>query len=262
MTELHLQEGGSGVVCTLSEGLAERLVAIGVVTATPLGSGRWELRANQKVGVVRVGDLTVWVSRKVSISKLLWLLGIVRHPIFTAPGPIKLGEAEELVPVLAEAFSAQGERALRAGVLQGYHEIEGAETVMRGRLCVGDQLRRQYGLPVPLLVRYDDYLVDIPENQILKAAATTLLMLPGVTREIRNRLRILRGFLIDVSELPCGIPLPAWHQSRLNARYHDALALSEIILAKGSVKHEPGRLRIDGFPWISPRSSRISSLPH
>ncbi len=77
---------------------------------------------------------------------------------------------------------------------------------MRGRLCVGDQLRRQYGLPVPLLVRYDDYLVDIPENQILKAAATTLLMLPGVTREIRNRLRILRGFLIDVSELPRGIP--------------------------------------------------------
>lgn len=247
MTEYHLQEGGPPLVCNLREGLAERLVEVGVVTATPLGIERWELRANQKVGVVRVDDVTVWVTPKVSISKLIWLLGWSFRAFFTAPGPVELGETKELVPALAEAFSAQSERAFQAGLLQGYREIEGSENVLRGRLRIGDQLRERYGVPVPLLVRYDDYLPDIPENQILKAASNKLLMLTGVAEEVRNRLRTLRTMLVDVRDLAPRELLPTWQRTRLNARYHDALALAEIILANGSVEHEPGRLRLDGF---------------
>jgi len=247
LTELHLQEGGPELVCHLREGLAERLVEAGVVSVVPLGVGRWELRANQKVGVIRIDNVTVWVKPKVSISKLLWLLGWSSKAFFTAPGPVELGEAEELVPALAEAFVAQSERALQAGLLQGYREIEGTENVLRGRLRIGDQLRKRYGLPVPLLVRFDDHLVDIPENQILKAAVNKLLMLSGVAGGVRDRLRTLRGVLVDVGELPPRGPLPTWQRSRLNARHHDALALAEIILGNGSVEHEPGRLRVDGF---------------
>jgi 5-methylcytosine-specific restriction enzyme subunit McrC len=247
MTDLHLREGDPPVACDLDRSVVERLVATGVVSAIPLGGQRWELRAARKVGVVRIGAVTVWIKPKITIARLLWLLGWSRRAVFEAPGPVAVEESEDLVTALAEAFCAQAERALQAGLLQGYREVEGSEAVLRGRLRASDQLRRRFGLPVPLLVRYDDHLVDISENQILKAAATRLSTLPGIGASVRVRLRNLRGRLVDASDLAVPSSLPRWHPSRLNARYHDALWLAEIVLMNGSIEHEPGRLRLDGF---------------
>jgi 5-methylcytosine-specific restriction enzyme subunit McrC len=244
---LRLREGDPPVVCDLDREAVERLVAAKVVTSSPLGPGRWELRAARKVGVVRVGDLTVWVKPKVTISRLLWLLGWARRSVFDAPGPVALEATDELVAALAEAFCAQAERALQAGLLQGYQEVEASESVLRGRLQAGDQLRRRFGMVVPLMVRYDDFQVDTAENQILKAAAARLLTLPGVDKTVRARLRSLRAQLLEVSDLVAGQPVPRWHPTRLNARYHDALWLAGIVLTAGSVEQEPGQIRLDGF---------------
>lgn len=235
------------------ETIVESLVRNGVVVATPLGSARWELRAGPKVGVARIGGVTVWVKPKVTIARLLWLLGSARKAVFEAPGPVSLEEADELVPALAEAFYAQAERALQAGLLKGYREVEGAETVLRGQLRTGDQLRRRFGLAVPLLVRYDDHLVDIAENQILKAAGSRLLTLPGMGGAVRSRLQRLRGLLVDVGDVVGGPDLPTWHPTRLNARYHDALLLA---------RNRAGR-RVDraGARTCSPRRIPRRSLP-
>ncbi len=181
-----------------------------LVTALPAGRGRWELRARQKVGVVRVGETTVWIRPKLSIDRLFWLMGWSRRDVFSQREPVDLEERSELVPALAEAFCNQVERALGAGLLQGYTHVETTETVLRGRLRADEQLRRRFGVPVPLEVRYDDYLVDIPENQILKAAAVRLMRLPGVSASALVRLRKLRSLLVDVSDLVPRHPLPRW----------------------------------------------------
>lgn len=247
MTDLHLREGDPPVVCELDGALVERLVDAGVAIATPLGASRWQLRAAGKVGVVRIGSVTVWVKPKITIDRLLWLLGWSRKAVFGAPGPVSLETSVELVPALAEAFCAQAERALQAGLLQGYVDVDGSHAVLRGRLRTGDQLRRRFGLPVPLLLRYDDHLVDIPENQIIKGAASRLANMPGISGPVRTRLRSLRGLLADVSDPASYGQRPTWHPTRLNARYHDALWLAEIVLTNGSIEHEPGRIRLDGF---------------
>jgi 5-methylcytosine-specific restriction enzyme subunit McrC len=191
--------------------------------------------------------VTVWIAPKVPISRLLWLLGWARNEVFVAPGPVSLDEEQELVPALADAFCSLSERPLREPLLQGYRDVETAEPVLRGRLRTEDQMRRRYGLPTPLLVRYDDYLADIAENQIIKAAATRLLIVPGLKNSARTRLRRLRGLLSDVSDLRSGKTLPRWLPSRLNARYVDALWLAETIFRKSSVEQIPGRMRLDGF---------------
>jgi 5-methylcytosine-specific restriction enzyme subunit McrC len=247
MIELHLKEGGPPLMVELEEGVVKRLVAIGVVVATPLGAGRWELRACQKVGVVSIGGVMIWVRPKLTIARLLWLIGWAHRALFEAPGPVALEESDDLVPALAEAFCAQAERALQQGLLQGYREVEGSEAVLRGRLRTEDQLRHRFGLAVPLLIRYDDFLADIAENQILKAASSRLLMLDGIGADVRARLRRVRGLLADVSDIPARAVLPVWRPTRLNSRYHDALALAELILSGGSLEQEPGQLRIDGF---------------
>lgn len=247
MTDLRLVEGGPPIVSEMDQAGVECLVRGGVVAAIPLGAGRWEMRAARKVGVVRIGSTTVWVKPKITIAKLLWLIGWSRRPVFVADGPIELAETSELVAALAEAFCVLAERALASDPIQGYREIESSETVLRGRLRSDDQRRQRFGLAVPLLVRYDDYLVDVAENQILRSAATTLLRLPGVDRGTQARLRKLRALLAEVSDLVPGTPLPSWQPTRLNSRYHDALGLAEIVWSGRALEQEAGSVRLDGF---------------
>jgi 5-methylcytosine-specific restriction enzyme subunit McrC len=245
--ELHLQEAGASVICAVDAETVEWLARTNAVTAIPAGRGAWELRARQKVGVVRVGETTVWIRPKLTIDRLFWLMGWSRRDVFSQRELVGLDERSELVPALAEAFCNQVEYALGAGLLQGYTRVETTETVLRGRLRADEQLRRRFGMPVPLAVRYDDYLVDIPENQILKAATVRLMRLPGVSASVLLRLRKLRSLLVDVSDLVPRHPLPRWHPNRLNVRYHNALWLANLMLADRSLEQHPGTVRVDGF---------------
>ncbi len=56
-------------------------------------------------------------------------------------------------------------------MLRGYREVEEALPVVRGRIREAGQIRRRYGFPLPVEVRYDDYTVDIAENRPLLAAS-------------------------------------------------------------------------------------------
>lgn len=244
---MELTEGGDAVVADLPDQVVAWLVDRRVVTAQLTRSGSWEVAAARKVGVVRIGPVTVWAKPKIEVSRIIWMLGWASKPGWQRDDPVGLAPAEDLVPALAAAFASQAERALQRGLLHGYRTVDADLAVLRGRLRAGDQLRRRYGVAVPLAVRYQDHLADIAENQLLRAATTRLLHLPGVDASTRSRLLRLRGLLDDVSDLVPERPLPVWHRSRLNERYHSALDLAEIVLASSALEHEPGRLRVDGF---------------
>ena len=83
-------------------------------------------------------------------------------------------EADNLVEALVRAYLRHAERALARGLLQGYQSVEDAQPGIRGRVREADQLRRRFGLPLPVEVRYDDYTTDIDENRLLRAAARRL----------------------------------------------------------------------------------------
>jgi 5-methylcytosine-specific restriction enzyme subunit McrC len=82
MKDLHLQEGGAPVVCELDPEVVTALSGEGVATVSPVAQGRWELRAARKVGVARIGDVTVWVRPKVPIARLLWMAGWATRAVF------------------------------------------------------------------------------------------------------------------------------------------------------------------------------------
>ena len=227
---------------------AEALCLAGVVSGRPVSPGRWELSDNGLVGVVQVGEVTVWVRPKLDIARLVWLIGYAKSPGWRAgDDPVRLGWADDLVPALADAMASQAERALATGLLQGYQELDDELAVLRGRFRAHDQLGRRHGVALPLLVRYDDYTVDTTENRVLRGAVERLLRLPGVSQGARVRLLALRHRLNEVSALAPGGKVPDWTPSRLNARYHDALWLAELVLGGSSVEHLPGALRINGF---------------
>ncbi|MGD9485203.1 restriction endonuclease [Streptomyces sp. TRM70308] len=254
-TSVHLVEHAPATSHVLADGIGRVLAAGRIVDASPdsYAPGRWLLRAGSKVGAVCVSgvdgeSVTVRVTPKVPIARLFFLIGYSRDPSGGwREGQVEVVERRGLLPALAHAVERQTDRALRQGLLQGYRTTEETALVVRGRIREAEQIRRHFGAQLPVEVAYDEFTTDVAENRILRAAVERLLRLPGVPGEVRRRLLHQRARLIDVTPLVPGQPLPAWHATRLNARYHHALHLARVVLDGASAEHAPGGLRVDGF---------------
>ncbi|MBM7057821.1 McrC family protein [Streptomyces durocortorensis] len=218
----------------------------------PYEPGAWRLRAGSKVGAVALAvpgaeSITVHITPKVPVARLLFLVGYSSNPRGWRDGSVDLADQDELLPALAHAVERQIDRALRQGLLQGYRTTEESSHVMRGRLREAEQIRHRFGMPLPVEVVFDEFTTDIAENRLLCAAVDRLLRLPGVPGAVRARLMHQRSRLADITPLVSGQAPPCWQPTRLNARYHSALHLAEAVLQGSSTEHLPGRLRMDGF---------------
>lgn len=245
---IDLVENGPAVERQMLAHIGTALATSGLVSAVPsVIPGWWSVGPAGKVGVALVAGVELWVKPKLDIRRLFFLLGYATDGTGWRDEVIPLAEAPDLFNALAEAFARQADRALRQGLIQGYRIMEESLPVLRGRVREADQLRRRYGLAVPLEVRYDDYTVDVAENQLLRSAAERLLRLPGLTRRTRGALLRIVQRTAGVSVLVGGEQLPTWRPSRLNTRYHVALRLAGLTLRGGSVERDGGFIRINGF---------------
>lgn len=246
---LTLTEGGAAAVVPLAPSEHLALQQVGFVSVTPtLDAGVYELAAGRKVGAVSLGERQIVVRPKITdLNRLLFLLGYARDPGIWRDDPVDLTGADELLPGIAEAFARVASRAVEQGLMQGYRTITERLPVLRGRMLAGEQMTRLYGLPVPLAVEYDDFIVDIAENRLLLTATLRLLRVPRLSETARRRLLRLRRTFADVSVLPNGVALPSWRPSRLNTRYQPALRLAEIVLAAESFEHHFGDVRVTGY---------------
>lgn len=244
---LTLTEGAPPQLFRLDRDVADALRDSEVASVNYTDSSRdWLVGAAGKIGVVRVGEVQVTVKPKVDIDRLVFMMGFARNPSFWLDDPVQLDPELELPEALAEAFRRLATRALEQGLLKGYRSVEETTAVMRGRIREADQIKRRFGRLIPLEVRYDDFTVDISENQILLAATLRLLRMPGLSRRTRHGLQRLRLQLVDVTLLPGG-PRPAWRASRLNTRYVPALHVAEMVLDGRSFEQRVGDVTVTGF---------------
>lgn len=254
MIRIELSETGSAQ-CALTPEQGRLLADSGLVAAAPsaYGLGLWDITAAGKVGVARLGDLELRIAPKLAIERLFFLLGYAANPRGWRDETVELETHEDLVPAVAEALWRQSERAVRRGLLQGYLTREEAASVLRGRLREADQLRRHHGRILPMELRYDDFTVDIAENQILLAAISRMLTVPRIGAESRRRLLVLRGKLAEVTTVVRGGALPDWQPNRLNLRYHSAVRLAEIVWRATSPEHALGAVAATGFMFDLPK---------
>ncbi|GIH24787.1 McrBC 5-methylcytosine restriction system component [Acrocarpospora phusangensis] len=250
---LTLAEASASQPCTLAltpAQIATLATVPDLIAITPVGGGRWRLSGRQRVGTVRLGHgdgaVELRVRPKLPVRRLLGLLdsgdSVWRHREISAAAD------DLLVPALATVFARAAERVHRGGILHGFVHREDALTVMRGRIRTSAQLSRRMGLPTAIEVAYDDYLADIPENQILLGAIDVAATLPDVATTTIALLRHLSARLVGVVPVRPGAPLPPWRLTRLNERYLPALRLAELLLSGSSLQQEgPRAVQIDGF---------------
>jgi 5-methylcytosine-specific restriction enzyme subunit McrC len=245
---LVLREGDKPRLVELRRPIADALSSLGVIQ---LGlterTGWWEAAAGTKIGVVTVGELQVVIQPKIDIGRLIFLMGYARNPSWWRDDRVRLEPASDLPEALADAFVRLARRALEQGLLTGYTTVEETLPVLRGRIREADQVRRRWGLGIPLEVRYDDYTVDIPENRLLLAAVETLLRSSRSVVRHKAGLQRLRLQLADVTPLQRGAVRPRWTASRLNARYVPALEIAELVLAGHSFEQRLGDLVVTGY---------------
>jgi 5-methylcytosine-specific restriction enzyme subunit McrC len=231
-----------------------RLARSGVATAlpSPYVPGTWLIGPAGKIGAARIGDIEIHIAPKLPVARLLFLTGYAEHGTAWLEEDVSLEDAPDIVPALAHALWRQVARAIHQGLLPGYMVVEESSAVLRGRLLETEQLHRHHGLPFPLEIRHDEFTTDIPENQILRTACEQMLAVPRVDLDSQRMLRRLLREFTDVTPLARGEPIPRWEATRLNARYHSALRLAEVVLRATSVEHGPGGVTFTGFLFDMP----------
>ena len=237
-----------GRVLDLPQSTVNALSATGLVEVRSEVGGRWRLLPTGKVGAVRIDGLQVQVEpkEKVGLTRLLFLLGYASNPGFRPEDVVGVAD-QDLWPSLAESLARLAERATGRGVLQGYRTIEESLRTVRGRIRIGVQISRRQGQMIPIEVVYDEFTVDIPENQILRTAIRRMLAVPGLSTSAHARLAHLDGRLAEVSVLRPGGARPPWRQTRLNEHYAPALRLAEVVLANMSAEPGAGHVRVASF---------------
>jgi 5-methylcytosine-specific restriction enzyme subunit McrC len=255
VTRIDLTETGPDSEWRLTPVQGRLLARSGVVRSvpSPYEPGSWLIGPAGKVGAARIGDVEVHIAPKVPIARLLFLVGYAQHGAAWRLEDVPLPEATGLLPVMGQILWRQTERAVHQGLLPGYVVTDETSYVLRGRLRETEQLHRHHGLPVPLEIRHDEFTIDIAENQILRAACERMLQAPGVDAHSALMLRRLLRDFADVTPLERRDPVPAWQPTRLNARYHTALRVAELVLRATSVEQGDGGVTVNGCLFDMPK---------
>ena len=196
------------------------------------------LSAQQYVGAVQIGNLTVEILPKVDgidgtvmRRNLVGMLAVVLD-LKISEGDIahvatqRHGILEILIRLFCDKLFAQVHR----GLVRRYEHREENLSVLRGRIGIVEQVRLNAANPERLFCRFDEFQEDNPLNQILKAAIRLLL---AVSQELSNQ-RQLSELLLAFEGVAdfrrSSLPWQRITFDRLNDRYKPTFKLAELFL--------------------------------
>ncbi len=213
------------------------------------GAYRYKLKPGSTVGAVDIGDLSVLIQPKIGIPQLLSLACYAMGVFKTQEKRLFDFQEEETLPdTLALALAAAARRAFAQGLLHGYRTEEEALRTLRGRIRFDEQIRRRFGMALPVELRYDEFTDDILANRLVKAAAARLGGMRLRSPMARRGVGWVAGMLDNVSLLefpPRRVPEVRF--DRLHEHYRGVVVLSRLILRHSAFESSRGAVRASGF---------------
>ena len=210
--------------------------------------GDYKLTPSSTVGAVEFDNLSVLIRPKIGIPQLLSLACYTIGRVKFQETDFEFQERHSLPDVLALALYRHARAAFARGLLHGYRAEEEALHTVRGRIRFDEQMRRRFGIPLPVEVRYDDFTDDILANRLVKAATYRLTRMRLRSLKARIGMGWLTGMLDNVSlrEFPPK-EVPEVCFNRLNEHYRRVVELSRLILRHGKFQSSRGAVRASGF---------------
>ena len=222
-------------------------ISVGLVEGS---DNKYNLTPGSTIGAVEVGDLSVLIEPKIPIRQVLALAcyGIGNGAVKFQVDDFGFDQADALHDFLAIALAFQARKAFARGLLHGYRTEEEALHTVRGRIRFDEQLRRRFGMPLPVEVRYDEFTADVLPNRLVKAAAHRLVRARLRSPKARRDLGWLASMLDDVSLCEFSPKdVPSVRYDRLNEHYRGVVELSRLILRHGAFESGRGAIRASGF---------------
>ena len=195
------------------------------------------LRPSSWVGAVNIGDRSVIVRPKIPVDRVMFLMTYALDPRHWRNEAIGLAPDTDVLEAVALAFSRRTQRAIHRGLLRGHRREEEALNTVRGQIRFADQIGRQYGLPLPIEVAYDEYTEDIEQNRLLKTALHRLSHAHIRSLAVRQELRRLRSAfdMVRLGSYPRGA-VPEVRYTRLDEHYRPAVELARLIIENSSLE--------------------------
>lgn len=238
-----------GQELTTSERDGVRRLHKGIRVEPTLGAeGRYDLTADQRIGLVCLPGLVIEIRPKVPMSSVLFLVSYACDAAAWFAQQPELARNADLTEVLAIMLARLTEQATRRGLLNGYRTEDEALQAPRGRVLFDEQIRRRLAVAPPIEVRHDVFTADIIENRLLLAALEFMGRLPhrslAATREVARAKRLF-GAVQLVRFPPAAIPEIAF--TRLNRHYEPAVSLASLLLRSSSLDLGAGGSRASAF---------------
>jgi 5-methylcytosine-specific restriction enzyme subunit McrC len=219
--------------------LAELQAIPARLTIQPAG-GRYVVTPQSVVGAATTPRLQVVIEPKLPIDRVFFLLGYARKVRFAADTTTLAGR-EGIVEPFVAAFLDALQRALRRGLPMSYVSREEALPTIRGRVRFAEQLRRRYGLPLPIEIGYDDFTVDTEANRLVKAALRRIERMRLRNALLRRRAAEALASFDGVADVSFDTRrLPTFNYTRLDERYRPVLELAALLVRNTSVELHPG----------------------
>lgn len=236
----------AAITVELASEVAAAIHAGGHLTVSPLGHGRYRLKAAHRVGVLRYGELELRIVPKVPIGRLLHLAAHGGLDGAWSDLETRLSGVDDPRSALAHVMIWHAQKALAPTPLQGYRTEESAERHLRGRVLFDRQIARRAGVTIPVELRFDEYDRDIVENRVLLAALRRVEPLVD-DASLSCTLARLRRKLDGVTPWPSGRRVPEIPWTRLNRRYRAAIRLARLVLERQSLEFDEGSVDGRGF---------------
>lgn len=202
--------------------------------------GRYVLRTTSFVGSLVTDDVELLIRPKVPMRNLLALLAPDVSTIELDDAQMHYDEDSTLLEAVAALYDRSVNTALARGMRRQYVGHEERLVALRGRVDMGAQSRSP--LPTPLACRFDEYSIDTPHNQLLKAALVRLVRLEHLDADTRASLRRTLSWFGDVDDrCPPVAPLLQRGFSRLDAHYRTPVELAALIVEDSSLRDRFGQ---------------------
>lgn len=201
-------------------------------------TGEAMLSASQYVGAVQLGSLTVEVLPKVEgIDGTTMRRNLVGMLSTAYELEVSVGEAASvaaqrfgILECLVRLFVNKLFAELHRGLVRRYEAREENLPVLRGRVLVSEQIRRNTTAPERFYCGFEQFTEDNPLNSVLKAAVRLLLAFSRNVNNQRSLAELLLAFeaVTDVDRR--NLPWDDIRIDRLNARYVPCLNLASLFL--------------------------------
>ena len=250
MREITLKEWQQSDPVELSVSERDSLGQVAGISIGPVAGSdnKYNLTPGSTVGAVEVDGLSVLIEPKIGIPQVLSLACYAIGKVRFREEDFDFREEEALPDALAIALARQARLAFARGLLHGYRTEEEALYTVRGRIRFDEQLRRRFGIPLPVEVQYDEFTDDVLPNRLVKAAAYRLGRTHLRSARARRGLGWLAAMLEEVSLVdfpPSNVPSVRY--DRLNEHYRSVVELSRLILRHGAFEAGRGTVRASGF---------------